>query len=75
MKDRIVILFADSGWKDENTCNINPLAKYILDKNVKCDTEFAALPKVGIKKIRVETTLSYLTAKDCLDDLKYEQEK
>lgn len=73
MEDRKVILIADSGWKDSKTCNINPLAKYMIDKNVKCETEFAALPKVGVKKIKVETTLSYLTEKDCLEDLKYEQ--
>ena len=73
VKDRKVILIADSGWKDELTCNINPLAKYILDKNVECETDFAALPQVGVKKIKVVTTLQYLTSKGYLDDLKYEQ--
>lgn len=71
-KDRKVILVADSGWKDEMTCNINPLVKYMLDKNVICETEFAALPKVGVKHIKVETTLAYLKSKGYLDDLKYE---
>lgn len=75
MEDRKVILIADSGWKDSMTCNINPLAKYMIDKNVKCETEFAALPKVGVKTIKVETTLAYLTAKGYLDDLKFEQKQ
>ena len=71
--DRKVILVADSGWKDENTCNVNPLVKYMLDKNVECETEFAALPKVGVKRIKVTTTLSYLESKGNLDDLKFEK--